>query len=84
MGVNLYQAWLNSTESTSLHAACDVSWISKYPTEQEVLVSRMHKLPVCLRKMKQIGKKQWIVCNDGDDDKVSFEEMFLSNNNVLN
>ena len=80
IGVNLYQSWMNSSGNGANPAACDVSWISKYPTEQEVLVSRLHEFNVCLPKLRQIGQKQWIVCNN----EISFDNMFLTNNNVLN
>ena len=70
-----------------LHHACDVSWISKFPMEQEVLVSKFTTFFVSPSKINQIGKKQWIVCNRGFDDvdeTISFKKMFLDNNNVLN
>lgn len=85
LGINLYRAWLYSLGGSWKHpCACDVSWISKYPTEKEVLVARKTQFPICPSKCLQIGKKQWVVCNKGDDDKVSFKSMFLANNNVLN
>ena len=80
IGVNLYQMWIHAPTTGNIPAACDVSWISKYPTEQEVLFSRWNLFTVCLAKLRQIGKKQWIVCNN----EISFENMFLTNNNVLN
>ena len=63
--------------------ACDVSWISRFPTEQEVLVSRLVSFRVIPSKSMQIGKKQWFVCNGGDDDKVSFDSMFLANQTYM-
>ena len=84
LGINIHRASIDIMGKTLNGYACDVSWISKYPTEQEVLVSKRHRLPICVSKSRQIGKKQWIVCNKGDDYKISFENMFLANNNVLN
>ena len=72
IGINLYRALRGDYAR-----ACDVSWISKFPTEQEILVSAGVEFPIVPSKLKQIGKKQWIVCNYGNDDKVSFENMFL-------
>ena len=73
IGVNLHRTWPETKHP--IHA-CDVSWISKFPTEQEVLVSRYAWFRPCLSKFRQIGKKQWVVCNAGDDEKSSFENVF--------
>ena len=84
IGINLQRVWLQSAVGGKhLPYACDVSWISRFPTEQEILVAKGVRFHPCPSKSRQIGKKQWIVCNHGDDDKISFENMFLSNNNVL-
>ena len=62
--------------------ACDASWISKFPTEQEVLISKHSIFNPYPSKSRQIGKKQWIVCNVGSHDKP-FEKLFLANNQQL-
>ena len=74
IGVNLYQSWMWMDKNNV--RACDVSWISKFPHEQEILVSTESPFQPCLSKFKQIGNKQWIVCNHGNDKKGSFENMF--------
>ena len=61
---------------------CDVSWISKFPFEQEVLFSRYQPFTIYPSKSMQIGKKQWFVCNLGYDDKT-FERLFLQNGQQL-
>ena len=87
LGLNIKQCceediWGFLTKDTAIPHACDVSWISKFPTEQEVLVSRDSPFTPYPSKSRQIGKKQWIVCNVGYDDET-FERMFLANNQQL-
>ena len=38
--------------------ACDVSWLSQYPNENEILVSRMNNLMIWKRNIVQVGKYQ--------------------------
>ena len=80
LGINLKQSFEENIfgflfgDSIIPHA-CDVSWISKYPSEQEVLFSRHSPFAVYPSKSVQVGKNQWLVCNLGYDDKT-FERMF--------
>ena len=58
---------------------CDVSWISKFPTEKEVLVAKHSLLPI---NKKQIywtqtkDKRQYAVCDPCNSENVSFQSMF--------
>lgn len=57
--------------------ACDVSWISKYKTEKEIIVARGSRLNMYPSQIYQIKDKQWIVGYLGDEKDVSFENVFL-------
>ena len=57
--------------------ACDVSWLSKYPTEREVLVARDSIFRIVPSQSIQIGKNQYVVLHCGDDNRNSFQKMFL-------
>ena len=61
--------------------ACDVSWISKYPNEKEVLVQRGSEIRIYPNKMTQTQtkdgeKQQWFVCDEGNLQETSFQSMF--------
>ena len=43
---------------------CDVSWISEFPQEKEILVQRLSILTVYTNKVHQSDANQTIVCND--------------------
>ena len=78
LGINLKQSLEEDIFGHGIKSrisACDVSWISRFPLEQEVLISRHSQFNVYVSKSKQIDKKQWIVCNLGCDDKT-FEKVF--------
>ena len=62
-------------------SACDVSWISKYPNEKEILVSRRSQIRIYRNKMTQTrtkngDKQQWFVCDEGNLQETSFQSMF--------
>ena len=57
--------------------ACDVSWLSKYPTESEVLVARRSMFSISPSQAIQIGKNQYVLLQNGDDIENSFQKMFL-------
>ena len=78
LGVNLHRLW---TEFVTPPSACDISWISSFETEQEILVENLGNFRIYASKSYQIDKKQWFVCNV--DQEITFESMFLANNNVL-
>ena len=59
--------------------ACDVSWISPFPREKEILCERGSMVHVYQYKMTQIGKQQWLVCDEGNLQQTSFQAMFGSN-----
>ena len=72
LGLNMSRdTWYNRYESFS---ACDVSWLSKYPTETEVVVARRSTFRIMPSQSMQIGKNQYVVLHNSD---ASFQKMFL-------
>ena len=61
---------------------CDVSWISKFPNEKEVLVAKHSLLPINKKHIywQQTNtnkfKRQYVVCDAGKSRNVSFQSMF--------
>ena len=56
---------------------CDVSWISKFPNEREILVKRGSTLNIYNDKMTLIdNNKQFFVCDEGNQRETSFQTMF--------
>ena len=61
--------------------ACDVSWISKYANEKEILVARGSEIRIYRNKMTQTQtkdgeKQQWFACDEGNLQETSFQSMF--------
>ena len=58
--------------------ACDVSWISQFPHEKEILAQRCSLLNMYPSKATYDikGQNQWFVCDCGDAIETSFENMF--------
>ena len=80
IGLNLQRsfAFVNSQSS-----ACDVSWISKFPNEKEVLCTRGSQIRFYKNKMKETqnenGEKlQSFVCDEGNLQETSFQSMFAT------
>ena len=44
--------------------ACDVSWISEYPDEKEILVTRFSWINLNARKIFRSNDNQWIIADD--------------------
>ena len=87
LGINLKQrfdedTWGFGTTDFGMPLACDVSWISKFTTEKEMLMTRDSLFSIYASNSMQIENKQWIVGNLGYDDKT-FERMFLTNKQQL-
>lgn len=60
--------------------ACDISWISSYPKEKEILCYIASPIQVYLKNVYvDKEKNQWIVCDEGNQQETSFENMFLIN-----
>ena len=60
-----------------LFTACDVSWISDFENEMEILVSQHSTLQLYQSKMTEIGKLQYFVCDEGTPAETSFQNMFM-------
>ena len=60
-----------------LFYGCDVSWISGFPHEKEILVRRNSRLVIYKSKLTQFGKNQWVVCDEGNSQETSFQSMFI-------
>ena len=56
---------------------CDVSWLSKFPTEREILVAKHELLPVYIDKIYNIKQHQYVVCHPTNNKLASFENIFL-------
>ena len=60
---------------------CDVSWISKYKNEKEVLVSKYSLLPILENKIFDIQEgsvvNQYVISTPYDDKTSTFEKFFL-------
>ena len=56
--------------------ACDVSWISRFPSEKEILCMKGASINCYKYKMIQKGKQQWMVCDDGNLQETSFHVVF--------
>ena len=57
---------------------CDMSWISKFVSEKEILLRRNSAVPLHISNIYNIGNYQYIICSDDPlDDIISFEEAFL-------
>ena len=75
---------LNPSRSLAARAGwfrvCDVSWISRFPSEQELLCKR-GSMVCCYRykmTISQTQKQQWLVCDEGNLQETSFQAMFSS------
>ena len=71
----------NHDQVFRLFACCDVSWISKYKTEKEVLMGKHSLLMFRSDKIFTVREKNdvdndYIIC-DGSTKRVSFQDMFL-------
>ena len=73
IGLNMQRCYMALVKG---FAACDVSWISKFPNECEVLCQRGSTLHVYRHKMTIKGKQQWLVCDEGNLQQTSFQAMF--------
>ena len=62
--------------STGSIKACDVSWISKFPDEKEVLLQRGASMFVDINKIYQIENCQYIAVGQGSPDNISFQSVF--------
>ena len=59
LGINLKQSFEEDIFGHGIKSrisACDVSWISRFPLEQEVLISRHSQFNVYVSKSKQIDQ----------------------------
>ena len=56
--------------------ACDVSWISRFPTEKEILCRKGSVIYCYKHKMTIKGKQQFLVCDEGNLQETSFHTMF--------
>ena len=57
--------------------ACDVSWLSKYPTEREVLIARGSIINITPLQSIQIENNQYILVHSDEDIADCFQKMFL-------
>ena len=57
--------------------ACEVSWLSKYPTEREVLVAKGSEFTIDPSKSVQIGKNQYVILHNSKTFENTFQKMFL-------
>ena len=75
IGLNIRHLQNFHIKHTSINpfGACDISWISKYWREEEVLVSRISPLPIDKKKIYYRKNKelQYLIC----DPKSSFNEL---------
>ena len=55
---------------------CDVSWISDYPGEKEILCGKGSALSIYKQNITIKGNNQYIVCDEGNQQEVSFQNMF--------
>ena len=59
---------------------CDVSWISKFPTEREVLMAKHSLLPISRQQIFRKANCQYVISSGSadinDHENVSFEDMF--------
>lgn len=52
--------------------ACDVSWISEYVSEKEILVKRNSCVYAYTNKIVNSGEKQYLIC----DKNSKFDDLF--------
>ena len=80
IGLNMKRSYL---VSCGYFKACDVSWISRYPHEKEILCSRgspiyFYRNTMTVTQNKNTNEKQqWFVCDEGNAQETSFQAMFL-------
>ena len=56
---------------------CDVSWISKFPTEREVLMAKHSILPISKKQIFEKGNCQYVISRSSrNQNMLSFEDMF--------
>ena len=84
IGLNLSK-WKNCGQTTPVSQltaikACDVSWLSNYKNEKEILVSRSNVLIIWKRNIVQVGNYQCVLCCDNvlNCHAVSVETMFFN------
>ena len=81
IGLNMKRSYLASCRD---FRACDVSWISDYPHEKEILCSRASSVHFYRNKMTVTQnentneKQQWFVCDEGNSQETSFQSMFAN------
>ena len=57
-------------------AACDVSWVSDYPDEKEILIARFSNINFNARKIfKSDDDNQWII---GDDRRITTKKIMCN------
>ena len=59
--------------------ACDVSQISEFPDENQILVARDSKFRIFPSNSTQIDKNQYILCHCDNDTQYSFQKVFMVN-----
>ena len=75
IGLNMKRSYLATCR---YFQACDVSWISRYPHEKELLCVRGSQIYFYRNKMtvtqsaETSEKQQWFVCDEGNLQETSF------------
>ena len=84
IGLNLSQ-WKNCGQATPISQltsirACDVSWLSNYKNEKEILLSRSNELIIWKRNIVQVANYQCVLCCDNvlNCHDLSVETMFVN------
>ena len=73
IGLNMQDLMYYKIGSTCF-SACDVSWISQFPEEKEILTTKGSSIPLYKSKIKVIDDQQYII---GDDSSQTFQTMFM-------